>query len=67
MIESSNLIYTPQNRIPLGEAVILHNGTHGLRIKWKRGKQTVTETVTLDKLHELVVQGNTNNSSQRSP
>ena len=36
--------------------MILPNGAHGLRIKWKRGKKDVTETVPLDKIHELIVQ-----------
>ena len=67
MTESTNLIYTPQEKIPLGEAVILPDGAHGLKVKWRRGKRDVTEIVTLDKLHELVAQGNTNTSGQRSP
>ena len=46
----------PGKKIPLGEPVILPNGAHGLRIKWKRGKKDVTETVPLDKIHELIVQ-----------
>lgn len=66
MTESRNLIYSPQQRIPLGEAVILPNGGHGLKVKWRRGKRDVTEVVPLDKLHELVMQGNIKTSEQRS-
>jgi hypothetical protein len=67
MTESTNLIYTPQEKIPLGEPVILPNGAHGLKVKWRKGKRDVTEIVTLDKLHELVAQGNIKASGQRSP
>ena len=67
MTESTNLIYTPQEKIPLGEPVILPDGGHGIRLKWRRGKKDVTEIVTLDKLHELVAQGNIKASGQRSP
>lgn len=67
MEENSPLIYTPKERIPLGEAVILPDGAHGLKVKWRRGKRDVTEIVTLDKLHELVAQGNIKSSGQRSP
>lgn len=61
------LIYSPQERIPLGEPVILPNGAHGIRLKWRRGKKDVTEIVTLDKLHELVAQGKIKTSEQSSP
>ena len=67
MEENVPMIYTPKERIPLGEAVILPDGAHGLKVKWRRGKRDVMEVVTLDKLHELVAQGNTNTSGQRSP
>lgn len=56
MQSNKNMIYSPEEKIPLGEPVILPNGAHGLRIKWKRGKKDVTETVPLDKIHELIVQ-----------
>lgn len=49
------MIYSPKQGIPLGEAVILPNGTHGIRFKRKRKNGEVTEVVTLDKLHELVM------------
>lgn len=49
------LIYSPRERIPIGEAVILPDGGHGLRFKRKRRCGAVTEVVTLDMLHELVV------------
>ena len=67
MTKSPRLIYSPKEKIPLGEAVILPNGTHGLRVKWRRGKRDVMEIITLDTLHELVVQGKGNTSEQRSP
>ena len=50
------LIYSPKERIPLGEPVRVPGGGHGIRFKWKRGKKNVTEVVALDKLHELVMQ-----------
>lgn len=52
---SGSMIYSPVQGIPLGEAVILPNGTHGIRFKRKRKNGEVTEVVTLDKLHELVM------------
>ena len=61
------LIYSPQERIPIGEAVILANGGHGIRLKWRRGKRDVTEVVTLDRLHELVVQGRIRNQQSGIP
>ncbi len=67
MTESHNLIYTPQKKIPIGEPVILPNGSHGISFKWKHGKNAVTETVPLDTLHELVAQGKNKTSGQRSP
>ena len=66
MTESTNLIYTPREKIPLGEALILPNGVHGLKVKWRRGKRDVTEVVPLDKLHELVMQGNIKTREQGS-
>ena len=51
------LISSPQERIPIGEAVILANGGHGIRLKWRRGKGDVTEVTTPDRLHELDAQG----------
>lgn len=61
------LIYTPNERIPIGEPIILPNGGHGIRLKWRRGKKDVTEIVSLDMLHELVVQGRFKTSGQRTP
>lgn len=52
MANNPQLIYSPQERIPIGEPIILPNGVHGIRFKYKRK----TEVVSLDKLHELVVQ-----------
>ena len=56
MRENKNVIYSPEEKIPLGESVILPNGAHGLGIKWKRGKKDATETAPLDKIHELIIQ-----------
>lgn len=67
MEKNTQLIYSPIERIPIGEPVILPNGGHGIRLKWKRGNKAVTEVVTLDKLHELVLQGKIQTSEQRSP
>ena len=61
------LIYSPEEKIPIGEPIILPNGGHGIRLKWRRGKKDVTEIVTLDKLHELVLQGKSQIGEQRSP
>ena len=66
-MKKSRLIYSPIEHIPIGEPVILSNGGHGIRLKWRRGDRDVTETVTLDKLHELVVQGKNKTSEQNSP
>lgn len=66
-MKKSRLIYSPIEHIPIGEPVILPNGGHGIRLKWRRGDRDVTETVTLDKLHELVVQGKNKTSDQNSP
>ena len=68
MKQDSNLIYSPKEKIPIGEPVITPQGAHGIRFKWKRGKKDVTETVTLDKLHELVVRKEEKRTgSQESP
>ena len=67
MKQDITLIYSPAEKIPIGEPVILTNGGHGIRLKWRRGKKDVTEVVTLDKLHELVAQGKIKASEQRSP
>lgn len=67
MENNPQLIYSPEEKIPIGEPVILANGGHGIRLKWRRGKKDVTEVVTLDKLHELVAQGKIKASEQRSP
>lgn len=61
------LIYSPAEKIPIGEPVILPNGGHGIRLKWRRGKKSITEVVTLDKLHELVMQVKIHTCEQRSP
>lgn len=67
MKQDNTLIYSPEEKIPIGEPIILPNGGHGIRFKWRRGKRDVTEIVTLDKLHELVAQGKIKASEQRSP
>ena len=67
MKQDKTLIYSPEEKIPIGEPIILPNGGHGIRLKWRRGKRDVTEIVTLDKLHELVAQGKIKASEQRSP
>ncbi len=66
-MQEKSLIYSPVERIPIGEPVILPNGGHGIRFKWKRKNGDVTEIVPLDKLHELVVQGKDQTSEQRTP
>lgn len=66
-MRNSRLIYSPIEHIPIGEPVILPSGGHGIRLKWRRGNRDVTETVTLDKLHELVVQEKNKTSEQNSP
>ena len=66
-MQESGLIYSPIEHIPIGEPVILPNGGHGIRLKWRKGKKNVTETVTLDELHELVAQGKLKASEQRTP
>ena len=57
MKKDRKLIYSPLEKIPIGEPVILPGGNHGICFKWKRKHGDVTETVSLDKLHELVMQG----------
>ena len=66
-MKNTGLIYSPEERIPIGEPVILPNGGHGIRLKWKRQNKFVTEVVALDKLHELVMQGRNSASEQRAP
>lgn len=53
-MEDGKLIYSPRERIPIGEPVIMPDGAHGIRFKRKRKSGDVTETVPLDTLHELV-------------
>ena len=66
MNNSRNLIYSPQHKIPLGEAVILPDGTHALIVKWGHGNRAVNETIRLEALIELIMQSNIRNSNQRS-
>ena len=61
---NSFLIYSPEKKIPIGEPVILANGSHGIRFRWRRGKEYVTEIVSLDMLHELVMQNKIQASKQ---
>ena len=67
MKQDKTLIYSPEEKIPIGEPIILPGGGHGIRLKWRRGRKDVMEIVTLDKLHELVAQGNNKTSEQGSP
>ena len=67
MPKPKQMIYSPTEKIPIGEAVTLPNGGHGIRFKWKRKTGDVTETVALDKLHELVVQQQKKGSADRDP
>ncbi len=67
MQEAKQLIYSPEEHIPIGEPVILPSGGHGIRFKWKRKTGDVTETVSLDKLHELVIQGKSGIGGQKTP
>ena len=67
MKNDSNLIYSPEEKIPIGEPVVMPEGAHGIRFKWRRGKKDVTETVTLDKLHELVAQHKDKKPAVREP
>ena len=67
MKQDKTLIYSPEEKIPIGEPIILPGGGHGIRLKGRRGRKDVVEIVTLDKLHELVAQGNNKTSEQRSP
>ena len=66
-MQEYSLIYSPVEHIPIGEPIILSNGGHGIKLKWRRGKKVVTEIVTLDKLHELIMQGTIKVGRQRSP
>ena len=43
-------------RIPIGEAIILPDGSQGIRFKRKRKNGDASEVVSLDQLHELVMQ-----------
>ena len=50
-----HLIYSPIEKIPLGEAVVLPNGMLAIRIKYKRGKTKVIEDVPLESIFALVL------------
>ena len=50
-----HLIHSPIENIPLGEAMMMPNGMLAIRIKYKRGKKTVTEVVPLDSIFALVL------------
>ena len=54
MERKRNLIYSPKERIPIGEPVVLPDGTLGIEFKHKRKSGYVTEAVPMDKLLELV-------------
>lgn len=60
MNEPRQLVYSPTQKIPIGEPVILPSGAHGIRFKYKRK----TEVVSLDKLHEVVAQRNAMSESR---
>ena len=56
MMEQKDLIYSPNEHIPIGEAILLPNGSHGIRFKRKRKTGDVEEIVTLEALYQLVMQ-----------
>ena len=51
MEERYRLIYTPEERIPIGEAVVLPNGCRGICFKRKKKY----EVVTMDTLYEILL------------
>ena len=65
-MDDVSLIYSPKEKIPIGEPVIFPNGGHGIRLKWRRGKKYVTEIISLDTLHELVMQNKKETRKQES-
>lgn len=52
MERKKNLIYSPKEKIPIGEPVVLPNGALDVEFKHKRKSDCVTETVPMDKLVE---------------
>ena len=54
------MIYTPVEKIPIGEVVVTENGTYGLLLKRRRKTSTVTEFIPLDKLLEAIYDANLN-------
>lgn len=54
MERKRTLIYSPKEKIPIGEPVVLPDGTLGIEFRHKRKSGCVTETVPMDKLLELV-------------
>ena len=56
MKQEKQLIYSPNEHIPIGEVVQLPNGSHGIRFKRKRKTGDVEETVPLEMLYQLVMQ-----------
>lgn len=54
MKKNPKLIYSPRESIPIGEPVVLPGGVHALRFQRRRGEATVTETVPLDVIHDLI-------------
>ena len=53
-LANNRMIYTPKNRIPIGEAVKRPDGSHAIRVKNPRTNRT--DEITLDSLVEEVVQ-----------
>ena len=51
--ESPGLVYTPNLKIPIGEAIKLEDGTHALRVKNPRTNKT--DDISLDCLFSEVV------------
>lgn len=50
---ASSLVYTPNLRIPIGEAIKREDGTHALRVKNHRTNKT--DDISLDSLFAEVV------------
>ena len=55
MDRNKRMIYSPKERIPIGEAVITENGIHGIRVKRKRKTGNAEEFISVDKIQELII------------
>ena len=51
--EKSNMIYTPIYKIPIGEPVVLSDGSYGIRVK--KPNNSKQEVVSLSLLMTLVI------------